>query len=241
MTSELKIESSWLSPQTRSAESIAALEQAAAVLANLTVDVSLHLPHEQFVPFRDRVSDVLGFLGMVSPMVTPEKVVPQEEPPVLATEEEPVAPQQPAPPSKPKATPSPVPPAPKVQQPAPVSSTPIPAVKNTSASAGAAVLAGMSAAEQARLSGLLNLGGTTPPVPKPVPVATIMEVRGEYLADIKKWVEDEEAEVSNPQDILPVDVTLSPEWDKVIDETMFLTTNNAYETALGVVTVWARS
>ena len=239
MTSELKIESSWLSPQTRSAESIAALEQAAAVLANLTVDVSLHLPHEQFVPFRDRVSDVLGFLGMVSPMVTPEKVVPQEEPPVLVTEEEQVA--QPTPPSKPKPTPSTVPPAPKVQQPAPVSSTPIPAVKNTSASAGAAVLAGMSAAEQARLSGLLNLGGTTPPVPKPVPVATTMEVRGEYLADIKKWVEDEEAEVSNPQNILPVDVTLSPEWDKVIDETMFLTSSNAYETALGVVTIWARS
>lgn len=239
MTSELKIESSWLSPQTRSAESIAALEQATAVLANLTVDVSLHLPHEQFVPFRDRVSDVLGFLGMVSPMVTPEKVVPQEEPPVLVTEEEQVV--QPTPPSKPKPTPSTVPPAPKVQQPAPVSSTPIPAVKNTSASAGAAVLAGMSAAEQARLSGLLNLGGTTSPVPKPVPVATTMEVRGEYLADIKKWVEDEEAEISNPQNILPVDVTLSPEWDKVIDETMFLTTNNAYETALGVVTIWARS
>lgn len=237
MTSELKIESSWLSPQTRSAESIAAIEQAAAVLANLTVDVSLHLPHEQFVPFRDRVSDVLGFLGMVSPMVTPEKVVPQEESPVPATEE--VEPAVQPPPPIPKPTPSPVPPAPKVQQPAPVSSTPIPAVKNTSASAGAAVLAGMSAAEQARLSGLLNLGGATSP--KPVPVATIMEVRGDYLADIKKWIEDEEAEISNPQDTLPVDVTLSPEWDKAIDENMFLTTNNAYETALGVVTIWARS
>lgn len=239
MTSELKIESSWLSPQTRSAESIAALEQAAAVLANLTVDVSLHLPHEQFVPFRDRVADVLGFLGMVSPMVTPEKVVLQEEPPVPVTEEEPE--EQPAPPSKPKPIPNPVPPATKVRQPAPVSSTPIPTVKNTSASAGAAVLAGMSAAEQARLSGLLNLGGATSSVPKPVPVATTMEVRGEYLADIKKWIEDEEAEVANPQDSLPEDVTLSQEWDKAIDENMFLTTNNAYETALGVVTIWARS
>lgn len=239
MTSELKIESSWLSPQTRSAESIAALEQAAAVLANLTVDVSLHLPHEQFVPFRDRVADVLGFLGMVSPMVTPEKVVLQEEPPVPVTEEEPE--EQPAPPSKPKPIPNPVPPATKVRQPAPVSSTPIPTVKNTSASAGAAVLAGMSAAEQARLSGLLNLGGATSSVPKPVPVATTMEVRGEYLADIKKWIEDEEAEVANPQDSLPEDVTLSQEWDKAIEETIFLTTNNAYETALGVVTIWARS
>lgn len=239
MTSELKIESSWLSPQTRSAESIAALEQAAAVLANLTVDVSLHLPHEQFVPFRDRVADVLGFLGMVSPMVTPEKVVLQEEPPVPVTEEEPE--EQPAPPSKPKPIPNPVPPATKVRQPAPVSSTPIPTVKNTSASAGAAVLAGMSAAEQARLSGLLNLGGATSSVPKPVPVATTMEVRGEYMADIKKWIEDEEAEVANPQDSLPEDVTLSQEWDKAIEETMFLTTNNAYETALGVVTIWARS
>lgn len=239
MTSELKIESSWLSPQTRSAESIAALEQAAAVLANLTVDVSLHLPHEQFVPFRDRVADVLGFLGMVSPMVTPEKVVLQEEPPVPVIEEEPE--EQPAPPSKPKPIPNPVPPATKVRQPAPVSSTPIPTVKNTSASAGAAVLAGMSAAEQARLSGLLNLGGATSSVPKPVPVATTMEVRGEYVADIKKWIEDEEAEVANPQDSLPEDVTLSQEWDKAIEETMFLTTNNAYETALGVVTIWARS
>lgn len=155
MSEQLAISTDWLSSESRSEESAAALKAAAVVLANLTADLSVHLPSEQFDPLRDKVVDVLTFLDKMMPLVTP--VVP-----LAKTGEEPQ--------SDPQPVAAPVTSAPKpvtAKQPLPKPAKPVSSPPQTPSnalpSAVAALMSTMSpAAQQAALGALGGQASFTP-------------------------------------------------------------------------------
>ena len=72
MSKAYSIDLSWISTQARNAKTVESFGITSVALANLIADLAQHLPEEDLAPIREKVVNVVQFLGEVSPLVTPE-------------------------------------------------------------------------------------------------------------------------------------------------------------------------
>jgi hypothetical protein len=75
MSKAHSIDLSWISTQARNAKTVESFGITSVALANLIADLAQHLPEEDLAPIREKVVNVVQFLGEVSHLVTPEPTV----------------------------------------------------------------------------------------------------------------------------------------------------------------------